>query len=160
MPRLNQGDDGWAHAEFALPQEWTRGRRQNEIRPDPPNHLARLFRRKEESRLHVPEAIEAYIFHRGIWLPDCRRNPADNEIPVFGHANWNYRLNIQHVLSALIGGNIEIAIVLNRDADKAGHWVLRILLQVCSLIGIWLVLGKYWSRQQKSRKQNQNNLIA
>jgi hypothetical protein len=56
-------------------------------------------------------------------------DPANDQVPAFACATRNDRLNIQHILNAIIRTNAKIAVVLNWNTDQAGHRVLNGLLE-------------------------------
>src|SRR5208337_1343588 len=103
-----------------------------------PSHFALLWG-KEKCGLHVAEAIHAGLhLHRwprwlrhinGIGLVDDRSNPTNNEVPVFTQADWNHWLNIQDILGAIGRSNVEVEILLNRNANEAGDRILSFLAQ-------------------------------
>jgi hypothetical protein len=72
------------------------------------------------------------------------------------HAEWNHRLNIQNILCSAIRTYIEVAVVLDRNTDKACDRILRGLLKVArcgsgrrSLIR--LSLREQWGSHKQER---------
>src|SRR2546422_4532082 len=68
-------------------------------------------------------------------LVDDRRNPADEQVPVFRDSNWYHGLNIQHVLISVAGIHSKISVVLQRSEEHTSelqsrlHLVCRLLLE-------------------------------
>ena len=52
-------------------------------------------------------------------------NPARNDQPVMVYMEWDYRLNVQYILSPTILADWKIHIVLKRHTDEVGHRVLK-----------------------------------
>src|SRR5262249_10256681 len=66
----------------------------------------------------------------GCRLPNHRRNPANDKVPVLTQVDGHDRLDVEHILSAIKRSDAKVAVVLERNADKAGNGVLRGLLKV------------------------------
>jgi hypothetical protein len=57
-------------------------------------------------------------------LPNERRDPANDHVPVLAYANRDDRLNVEHVLITVKRTYAKVAVVLERYADEASHRVL------------------------------------
>jgi hypothetical protein len=68
-------------------------------------------------------------------------------IQVFANARGDHRLDIEDVLSAVKRAHARVGVVLKRNADQTGYWVLHDLFQVglrlCRRIrcGQWVCLA-------------------
>src|SRR4029077_11012468 len=135
MRELDQRDNRWTHAEFSLPQNLACGCRQDEDWAGTPNQLMRFGWREEERGCHVSEAkytrallhilgcqerrcvfLDAEYFQvsrSGCGLPNHRRHPANDDIPVLACANRNDRLDVQYILSSIKRANAKVAVVLD-----------------------------------------------
>src|SRR6202040_4431806 len=88
-PWLYQCDNGRPHAEFPLTEiSGVGGSWQYESRTDAPDDLA-FLRHQKKRWVHISQAIDACGLHGGRGrlhrnrLVDDRRNPANEEVPVF-----------------------------------------------------------------------------
>src|ERR1700733_4558582 len=174
MSRLYQGDHGRAKTQFPLTESCTRGCRKDNCGTETPDQLAGFCRRKEEGRVHVPNAVLSASVCGSVGLPDNRLNDARDQHPVFADASGNHRLNIEYVLRSVIGTDGKIRVVLNRNTDQAGDRILRGLGQVpcrrCS--GGWCrsglsIRGSTWRRvlrrkdgRVKEHSTTQNSELA
>src|SRR5277367_2690736 len=101
MPRHHQSDDVGAESELSLSQVLAGRSRHLNDRAYAPNQLAWFARREQERGLHVPKARNANLRQgrrRRKWLVDDWSNPANDQVPVVVDFQWNYRLDIQHIL--------------------------------------------------------------
>jgi hypothetical protein len=63
------------------------------------------------------------------WSDDAR-----DKVPAVGQAYRDDRLNVEHVLGAVTGRNIEVVVVLDGNADQAGYGVLRRLPECIGIL--------------------------
>src|SRR5258708_22964042 len=131
VARLRQDNGGWPYPQLPLSQKRICCCGQLEGRSNSPDQLSRLLGCNEKCRLPISETVlSRFGSSRCVrhWLVDDRRNPAEEQVPVFRDSNWYHGLNIQHVLISVAGIRSKIGVVLQRDADEAGYWILRRLL--------------------------------
>ena len=134
MSGLDQRDDRGTKAQFSLTEVRAGGGRDNNRRADTPDQLAGFCRREKEGRVHVPNPILAPTVCGGGRLPHNRLNDSRDQHPLFADASGNHRLNVEHVLGAIVRPDTKVRIVLKGNADKTGDGILRGLGQASRVI--------------------------
>src|SRR5215831_1078334 len=125
----------------------------NERRTYAPDQFARLCRRQEERRVHVPKP-------RGVatgsqrWDVDHGLDDPCDQIPILGDMDWNHRLDVEeinHVIMLWACG--EVVVILERHTDQISHRVLRLLHKFC--VFVFLFVGFLWLRSLRGHRCEQ-----
>src|SRR5262249_11665823 len=98
-----------------------------------PDQFARLCRRQEERRVHVPKPRGVATGSQRWDVDDGLDDPCD-QIPILGDMDWNHRLDVEeinHVIMLWACG--EVVVILERHTDQISHRVLRLLTSSASL---------------------------
>ena len=81
---------------------------QQRSRARAPDHFATIRRGQKERGVHVTKPIFATRVLIGIRLPYDGLNNASDEVPVLADVHGYDRLDVQHILRAVVRSNVEV----------------------------------------------------
>ena len=95
------------------------------VGPTPQINLRGFAGEKKKRGIHISESVPALCRLLHVRLPDDRQNDAVDQVPVLADVDGNDRLDVQHILVAVILPDSESRVVLERNTDERSYWVLR-----------------------------------
>jgi hypothetical protein len=80
--------------------------------------------------LQIANATDPAVFRPQCRLPDHGQDGACDDVPVVADRKRDHRLDVEDILRALLRSEVEIGIVLKRNADQVTDRILRNLGEV------------------------------